>query len=69
MLTRRGFGLFAAASCIMGLAGCSDMRDATDAGDEGIGAAGKPSDQPEMDPNEAYEAQVKRDAEEAKKRK
>jgi len=69
MLTRRRFGLFGFTLCALGLVGCADTRDATDAGDEGIGAAGKPSDQPEMDPNEAYEAQVKRDADEAKKRK
>jgi len=69
MLTRRRFGLMGFSLCALGVVGCADSRDATGAGDQGIGAAGKPSDEPELDPNAAYEAQIKQEAEEAKKRK
>lgn len=66
MISRRRFSLIASFPLILGMVGCSDMSDATDAGDEGIGAAGVPSDQPELDPNEAYEEQLRREAEAAK---
>jgi hypothetical protein len=52
---------------LAGPLGCSDQRDAT--GESGLGAAGKPAESPQLSENEAYEAQVKQEAAQAKERK
>lgn len=72
MLSRRrfAFGLMGASACVLGVVGCSsDQRDATDLPEGGIGPAGKPSTEPQLDPNEQFKQQQEKDAEAAKTRK